>query len=57
MLGLHHPSQLNIARVIQAIRRTVKQIQECNPALAKHLSEPILTLGHTICYVPRDGLV
>jgi 7-cyano-7-deazaguanine synthase in queuosine biosynthesis len=41
-------------RVCNAIRRALKQIEQFDVRLANHLVKPILNLGHTISYVPRD---
>jgi len=43
-------------RVCNAIRRAIKKVQQYDPALAEHLKRPILNLGHTVSYVPREGL-
>ncbi len=42
-------------RVCNAIRRAVAQIQHYDARLCEHLQKPVLNLGHTISYVPRDG--
>jgi hypothetical protein len=43
-------------RVGNAIRRALKKIKQYDRPLSDHLRKPILTLGHTLSYVPRDGL-
>jgi len=43
-------------RVCNAIRRALKKIRDYDKALWDHLKKPILSLGHTLSYVPRDGL-
>lgn len=43
-------------RVGNAIRRALKKIKQYDKPLADHLQKPILNLGHTLNYVPRDGL-
>jgi hypothetical protein len=42
-------------RVCNAIRRALKQVREFDARLFEHLGKPVLNLGHTISYVPRDG--
>jgi len=42
-------------RVCNNIRRVLKKIEQFDGPLASHLKKPILNLGHTISYVPRDG--
>lgn len=42
-------------RVCNAIRRALDQIKKYDPRLGEHLVRPVLNLGHTISYVPRDG--
>ncbi|MDB5311552.1 MAG: hypothetical protein JWO38_5754 [Gemmataceae bacterium] len=42
-------------RVCNAIRRALMRIHQYDPRLAAHLSRPVLNLGHSISYVPRDG--
>lgn len=42
-------------RVCNAIRRALKQVSQFDARLGEHLLKPILNLGHTISYVPRDG--
>lgn len=41
-------------RVCNAIRRAVNTIRKYDTRLAEHLADPVLNLGHTISYVPRD---
>lgn len=41
-------------RVGNAIRRALKQIKQFDTRLAEHLVRPVLNLGHTISYVPRQ---
>ncbi len=43
-------------RVCNAIRRALKKIKQYDRPLFEHLKRPILNLGHTISYNPRDGL-
>jgi hypothetical protein len=43
-------------RVGNAIRRALKKIKQYDKPLSDHLQNPILNLGHTLSYVPRDGL-
>jgi hypothetical protein len=43
-------------RVCNAIRRALQQIKEYDARLCDHLTKPILNLGHTISYVPRDSI-
>jgi hypothetical protein len=43
-------------RVGNAIRRALKKIKQYDRPLSEHLQKPILNLGHTLSYVPRDGL-
>ena len=43
-------------RVGNAIRRAKKKIKQYDRPLSEHLQRPILNLGHTLSYVPRDGL-
>jgi hypothetical protein len=43
-------------RVCIAIRRALNQVKEYDTHLAEHLKKPVLNLGHTISYVPRDGV-
>jgi 7-cyano-7-deazaguanine synthase in queuosine biosynthesis len=43
-------------RVCNAIRRTLKQVKEYDAQLREHLVKPVLNLGHTLSYVPRDGM-
>jgi hypothetical protein len=42
-------------RVCNAIRRALKQIKKYDARLREHLVKPVLNLGHTISYVPRDS--
>ena len=42
-------------RVCNAIRRALKKISEYDRPLSEHLTKPILSLGHTLTYVPRGG--
>jgi hypothetical protein len=56
------PRQLGVERdrvrnrVCNAIRRALKQVKEYDSRLAQHLVKPVLNLGHTISYVPRDDM-
>jgi len=43
-------------RVCNAIRRALNQVKQYDARLCEHLVRPILNLGHTISYVPRDGM-
>jgi hypothetical protein len=43
-------------RVGNAIRRALEKIKQYDRPLSDHLQKPILYLGHTLSYVPRDGL-
>ena len=43
-------------RVGNAIRRALKKIKQYDRPLSDHLQKPILNLGHTLSYVPRDDL-
>lgn len=43
-------------RVGNAIRRALKKIKQYDGPLSDHLQKPILNLGHTLSYVPRDGM-
>ena len=43
-------------RVGNAIRRALKKIKQYDRPLSDHLQKPILNLGHTLSYIPRDGL-
>ena len=43
-------------RVGNAIRRALKKIKQYDRPLSDHLRKPILNLGHTLSYVPRDSL-
>ena len=43
-------------RVCNAIRRALQQVNEYDARLREHLVKPILNLGHTISYVPREGM-
>ncbi len=43
-------------RVGNAIHRALRKIKQYDKPLADHLQKPILNLGHTLNYVPRDGL-
>ncbi|MFH1980364.1 MAG: hypothetical protein ABIL58_00840 [Pseudomonadota bacterium] len=43
-------------RVGNAIRRALGKIKQYDRPLSDHLQKPILNLGHTLSYVPRDGL-
>ncbi len=43
-------------RVCNAIRRALKKIKQYDKPLSDHLKRPILSLGHTVSYIPRDGL-
>ena len=43
-------------RVGNAIRRALEKIKQYDRPLSDHLQKPILNLGHTLSYVPRDGL-
>jgi len=43
-------------RVCNAIRRALKQVQQYDARLGEHLVKPVLNLGHTISYVPREGM-
>jgi len=43
-------------RVGNAIRRALKKIKLYDRPLSDHLQKPILNLGHTLSYFPRDGL-
>ncbi len=43
-------------RVGNAIRRTLEKIKQYDRPLSDHLQKPILNLGHTLNYIPRDGL-
>jgi hypothetical protein len=43
-------------RVCNAIRRALRQIKEYDTRLCDHLTKPILNLGHTINYVPRNDM-
>jgi len=43
-------------RVCNAIRRAIAQIRQYDARLSEHLQKPVLNLGHTISYVPRDDL-
>lgn len=42
-------------RVCNAIRRALKQIEQYDARLWEHLGKPVLNLGHTLSYVPREG--
>jgi len=42
-------------RVGNAIRRALKKIKQYDRPLSEHLQKPILNLGHSLSYVPRDG--
>ena len=42
-------------RVCNAVRRALKKIDQYDKPLSAHLQRPILSLGHSISYVPRDG--
>jgi 7-cyano-7-deazaguanine synthase in queuosine biosynthesis len=44
-------------RVGNAIRRALKKIKQYDKPLSNHLQKPILNLGHTLSYVPREGLI
>ena len=44
-------------RVGNAIRRALGKIKHYDRPLSDHLQKPILNLGHTLSYVPRDGLI
>jgi hypothetical protein len=41
-------------RVCNAIRRALQQIREFDARLCEHLKKPVLNLGHTVSYIPRD---
>jgi len=43
-------------RVCNAIRRALKKVEQYDRSLSEHLVKPVLTLGHSVCYVPRDGI-
>ena len=43
-------------RVGNAIRRAQKKIEQYDKPLSKHLKKPVLNLGQTLSYIPRDGL-
>lgn len=43
-------------RVCNAIRRALKKIGQYDHPLAEHLGKPVLNLGHSINYTPRDDL-
>jgi len=43
-------------RVCNAIRRALAKIKQYDKPLFEHLTKPILNLGHTVSYVPRDGM-
>ena len=43
-------------RVSNAITRALKKIDQYDKPLSEHLKEPVINLGHSISYVPRDGL-
>lgn len=43
-------------RVCNAIRRALKKIDQFDRPLAEHLAKPVLNLGHSINYTPRDGV-
>lgn len=43
-------------RVCNAIRRALKKIGQFDRPLAEHLTKPVLNLGHSINYIPRDGV-
>ena len=42
--------------VCNAIKRAMSQIRDYDPALAAHLTRPVLNLGHTIGYTPRHDV-
>ncbi|MCK9502450.1 MAG: hypothetical protein M0Q52_11550, partial [Lascolabacillus sp.] len=42
-------------RVGNAIRRVLGKIKQFDRPLSEHLEKPILNLGHTLSYIPRDG--
>lgn len=42
-------------RVCAAITRALKEFGVYDKPLAAHLTKPILSLGHTISYIPREG--
>ena len=44
-------------RVCNAIRRALKKTDQYDKSLGEHLQRPILNLGHSISYIPRDGTV
>jgi len=43
-------------RVCNAIQRAIKKIKQYDKPLSEHLKRPILSLGHSISYIPRTGL-
>lgn len=43
-------------RVCNAVRRALKKITKYDKPLGEHLQRPILSLGHSLSYVPRDGV-
>jgi hypothetical protein len=43
-------------RVGNAIRRALKKIGQYDRPLSDHLQKPILNIGYTLSYIPRDGL-
>lgn len=44
-------------RVGNAVRRALGKIKQYDRPLSDHLQIPILNLGHTLSYIPRDGLI
>jgi hypothetical protein len=42
--------------VCNAIRRALKRIDKYDKPLLAHLKRPILNLGHTLSYVPREDV-
>ncbi|NQT19505.1 MAG: 7-cyano-7-deazaguanine synthase [Planctomycetes bacterium] len=43
-------------RVGNAIRRTLKKVEQYDKPLSEHLQRPVLNLGHTVSYIPRSDL-
>jgi hypothetical protein len=43
-------------QVCNAVRRALEQIEKYDKALAKHLSDPVLTSGHSLLYQPDSAV-
>ncbi|MBN2291558.1 MAG: 7-cyano-7-deazaguanine synthase [Pirellulales bacterium] len=44
-------------RVGNAIRRALEKIKKYDRPLAHHLQRPVLNLGHTVSYIPPEGVI